>query len=149
MFVNLPAGDSCWCCCESDVMTTLKANSADLRTCVALKEGVGWAHPWEQDLALLLTHCLPSGQQIQECGLACTQPATVVPQCLQGRATTSQPQAFVIMPSSKSSKHSKWCRQLPDPLGPMTAAISPGLKKPDTPWRMASLLRLSAWFLTI
>ena len=33
------------------------------------------------------------------------------------------------------------CRS-PEPLGPMTAAISPGLKKPDTPCRMFSLLRL-------
>lgn len=31
----------------------------------------------------------------------------------------------------------------------MTAAISPGLKKPETPCRMASLLRLSAWFFTM
>jgi hypothetical protein len=55
-------------------------------TCVAFEEAAGGPHAREQDVALLLSHSLPSGQQIQEGRLACmpSQPVREMPQMCPG-----------------------------------------------------------------
>ena len=53
------------------------------------------------------------------------------------------------MSEARTKFRQEWAGFSPEPVGPMTAVISPGLKYPDTPDSMDSFSRLFAWFLTM